>query len=218
MFSEHLYTRLESLSNREFQEFPKELLPEDCCPAAVLIPMWPTTDGGVEIVLTRRTESLPTHGGQVSFPGGRRQHGDTSLEETALREAGEELGIARDAVTIMGRLDDAWSFHGHHVVPYVGWLRQRPDFTPDPGEVADVLIVDLEMLNRPGIACRHEHVRDSRAHYTHAYRWDGVYVWGLTADVLLELLLWVNGRVSNRGALRLEMMRRQIEETVRGEE
>lgn len=210
-FRDHLYARLESLPQREFQAFPHHLLPRDSTPAAVLLPLWPAADGGVEIVFTRRTETLPTHAGQVSFPGGRHQQGDGSLEDTALREAGEELGLERGAITVMGRLDDAWSFHGHHVVPYVGWLQQRPALIPDPREVAEVLIADLRELNRPQAACRHEVQRDGRPHTTQAYRWDGGYVWGLTADILLELLLWINGQASNRGQHRLRRMLEQVE-------
>jgi 8-oxo-dGTP pyrophosphatase MutT (NUDIX family) len=209
-FRRHCYQRLAQLAGRQPQEFPPESLPPDCRPAAVLIPLWPTEEGGVNTVLTRRPDTMPTHKGQVSFPGGGLQPGDASLEMTALREAGEELGIPAEAVTIMGRLDDAWSFQGHHVVPYVGWLERRPAISPNPVEVAEVIIADVELLNRPETACRHERIRDSRLHYSHAYRWDGGYIWGLTADILLELLLWINGQLSNRGALRLAMMRRQM--------
>jgi len=209
-YREHCLERLHALAGREIQEFPAECLPADCHPAAVLIPLWPTATGNVEVVLTRRTETLPTHRGQVSFPGGRHQAQDDSLERTALREAGEELGIPDSAITVMGRLDDAWSFQGHHVVPYVGWLESRPAMQPDPGEVAEVIIADVEMLRQPGTTRRHRHERDGHVHYGHAFEWDGGYVWGLTADILLELLLWFDERPSNRGDLRLARMQEQL--------
>ncbi len=208
--SEHCYRRLLALAGRDTQEFPPQLIPADSHSAAVLIPLWPTPAGGVETAFTKRTDTLPTHRGQVSFPGGRRHAGDASLERTALREAGEELGIPADCITVMGRLDDAWSFQGHHVVPYVGWLRQRPLLRPDPNEVADVIIADLATLGQPGAVRRHRHERDGRAHYTDAFEWEGGYVWGLTADILLELLLWFDGRESNRGELRLKRMQEQL--------
>lgn len=209
-YRDHCFQRLLALADREIQEFPPHLLPEDCHPAAVLIPLWPTPDGGVEIAFTKRTNSLPTHRGQVSFPGGRRHPHDESLEKTALREADEELGIPASSIIVMGRLDDAWSFQGHHVVPYVGWLENRPELQPDSGEVAEVIIADLVMLAHPETSRRHRHERDGRAHHTHAFEWEGGYVWGLTADILLELLLWFDGRESNRGKLRLARMQEQL--------
>jgi len=210
-FCKHLYTRLVSLAQRQAQEFPRHLLPPDCLPAAVLLPLWPGPDGGVRIALIRRTNVLPTHRGQVSFPGGRRQPDDPDLRATALREAAEELGLNPGGVTVMGRLDDAWSSHGHHVVPWVGWLETRPTLTPDPGEVAEVIIADLELLSRPETACRHELRRDGRLYHSHAFAWEGGYVWGMTADILLELLLWINGEPSNRGEMRLARMLEQQE-------
>lgn len=215
-YRDHCFQRLLALADREIQEFPPHLLPQDCLPAAVLIPLWPTADGGVEIAFTKRTEFLPTHRGQVSFPGGRRHPRDESLVRTALREADEELGIPASSITVMGRLDDAWSFQGHHVVPYVGWLESRPHIRPDPGEVAEVIITDLITLGHPETARRHRLERDGRTHHSHAFEWEGGYVWGLTADILLELLLWFDGRESNRGELRLARMQEQL--GVRSEE
>jgi len=210
-FREHLYSRLESLAQRPAQEFPRRLLPADCLPAALLVPLWPGPGGGVHIAFTRRTDVLPTHRGQTSFPGGRRQPDDPDLRSTALRESAEELGLDPDAVTVMGRLDDAWSSYGHHVVPWVGWLDKRPALAPDPGEVAEVIIADLEILIRPETACRHELRRDGRLYHSHAFSWEGGYVWGMTADILLELLLWINGEPSNRGEMRLQRMLEQQE-------
>lgn len=209
-YRDHCFQRLLALAGRDIQEFPPHLLPEDSHPAAVLIPLWPTPDGGVEIAFTKRTDSLPTHRGQVSFPGGGRHPQDESLERTALREANEELGIPASSIIVMGRLDDAWSFQGHHVVPYVGWLESRPEIRPDPGEVAEVIVADLVTLGHPETVRHHSHEREGRRHYSHAFEWEGGYVWGLTADILLELLLWFDGRESNRGELRLARMQEQL--------
>jgi 8-oxo-dGTP pyrophosphatase MutT (NUDIX family) len=178
--------------------------------AAVLMCFWPAEEDRVELVMTRRTDQVSSHQGQVSFPGGRVEAGDTSTEDAALRETLEELGIAPDLVTIMGRLDDAWSRHGHHVIPYVGWLRQRPQLRPNPGEVAEVLIADMETLMRPETERDHKVVMPQgggAAQVTKAYAWEGGYVWGLTADLLLELILWIRGAPSSRGQARLERLR-----------
>lgn len=209
-FSERIYQRLLALPERETECFPVHVLPEGHTTAAVLIPLWPTRTGGVETVFTRRAAGLPTHGGQVSFPGGRIHPEDPSLEMTALRETHEELGIPPDQVVIMGRLDDAWSFYGHHVIPYVGWLPARPEIQADPGEVAEIIIGDMEILLRPETATFHEHVFKGLSRRTHAFDWQGGYVWGLTADILQELLLWVSGKASNRGNLRLRLMQERL--------
>ncbi|MBI2969803.1 MAG: CoA pyrophosphatase, partial [Gammaproteobacteria bacterium] len=139
-FREHFYSRLTALASREPGIFPREALPASHQASAVLLPFWPAGETGVEVVFTRRPDHMPTHPGQVSFPGGRRHAGDASTAETALREAREELGIDPGLVTIMGRLDDAWSIAGHHVIPYVGWLDRRPALSPNPAEVAEVLL------------------------------------------------------------------------------
>ena len=206
-FEAFFFERLSGLAGRIPHEFPQELIPTGHRPAAVLLMFWPVDSGSVEMVLTRRTEQVSSHRGQVSFPGGG-VGDDETYESAALRESYEELGIAPELVTIMGRLDDAWSRNGHHVIPYVGWLEKRPAVTPNPREVAEVIFADMETLLRPESACEHRVQVDGEWHTTQAFRWDGGYVWGLTADLLLELLLWIQGVPSNRGPLRQQRMER----------
>jgi 8-oxo-dGTP pyrophosphatase MutT (NUDIX family) len=205
-FQDLFYSRLQSLCARETQEFPQTAFPAYYRTAAVLLPFWPEQDGTVKLAFTRRADSLPSHQGQVSFPGGSRLPQDGSTEQTALREANEELGVDPGSVMIMGRLDDAWSGFGFHIIPYVGWISRQPEFRPDYHEVADILIADVETLMRPESSALHT-VGDRT---THAYTWEGGYVWGLTADILLELLLWVRGEPSNRRDVRLAYMLKQL--------
>lgn len=207
-FQEQFYSRLESLAGRDTQEFPDEVLPDSYYSAAVLLAFWPAENGAIEVVFTKRTDALPTHRGQMSFPGGRLHEEDASLEKTALREAQEELGIPPEQVRIMGRLDDAWSAFGHRVIPVVGWLERRPVFKPDPREVAEVIVADVRTLLRPEVSCTHEVVHDGLKHTTQAFNWDGGYVWGMTADILLELFLWIQGSPSNRCHIRIANLRR----------
>ena len=206
-FQDFFYSRLENLPERENQEFPLHELPEQYRSAAVLLPLWPESDGTVKIALTRRSESLPSHKGQISFPGGSALPGDHTRVYTALRETREELGIGPDEVGIMGRLDDAWSRYGFHIVPYVGWIKKRPVFNPDFNEVAGVIIADVETLMRPESSCIHEFTINGMTRQSQAFRWDDGYVWGVTADILLELILWVKGEYSHRRDVRLEAMR-----------
>lgn len=210
-FREKVHSRLKLLVDREPQLFPLEQLPNKYRTAAVLIPLWPDENGSVRIAFTQRSVSLPSHKGQVSFPGGGANPDDTTTEYTALRELKEELGIEHGDVTIMGRLDDAWSRFGFHITPYVGWINQQPDFKPDLNEVDEIITADLQNLMSPGISCTHEFTVNGMQRKSQAFNWDGGYVWGVTADVLLELLLWIKEEPSNRGQLRLSAMKQYME-------
>lgn len=209
-FQDFFYSRLSSLPERGYQEFPREAFPETYRAAAVLMPFWPEEDS-VKVAFTLRTDTLPSHKGQVSFPGGSRHAGDGSSRETALRETEEELGISRDKIDIKGRLDDAWSGHGFHITPYAGWIAERPEFRPHPAEVSAIIIADVQCLMQPEAACVHRIESAGQVRTTHAFSWEHGYVWGITADILLELFLWVKGESSNRRDMRLAYMKKQLE-------
>ncbi|NQY90346.1 MAG: CoA pyrophosphatase [Deltaproteobacteria bacterium] len=125
-------------------------LPSDrSTPCGVLLPLL-ATETGYELLYTLRTDSLPSHGGQVSFPGGKQAPRDRGPEDTALREASEELGIDADDVRVIGRLDDVYTLGVEYLItPVVGVLDQRATLSPNPGEVADVFTVDVEELGDP---------------------------------------------------------------------
>lgn len=126
-------------------------------PCGVLLAMLPAADG-YEVLYTLRSQELPSHKGQVAFPGGKRSAQDDSLMVTALREAHEEVGIAPGDVEILGSLDDVYTMATDYVItPYVGLLPARYDFTANPREVSDVFTVSLTDLRDPdyhGIADR----------------------------------------------------------------
>ncbi|NKB38203.1 MAG: NUDIX domain-containing protein [Gammaproteobacteria bacterium] len=208
-FRDYFYERLGSLSHRRPFEFPPDTLPVEHRTAAVLLAFWPNGDS-VEVVFTRRPETMSSHPGQVSFPGGRVDPEDASIADAALREANEELGIDPTRVSLMGRLDDAWSIAGHHVIPYIGWLKERPEMIANEAEVAEIMVADVELLMQPETSCLHEHKMDGETRHTQAFKWDNGYVWGLTADLMFELLLWVKNEPSNRGQLRLEFVRKML--------
>ena len=198
--------RLAELNERKPQTFPEHLLAGKLSRAAVLLLFWPGSDDAVEVVFTRRTETVSSHRGQVSFPGGVYHTGDTDMGATALRETQEELGIDPGAVTIMGRLDDAYSIAGHHVIPYVGWTDKAPEITANTDEVAEVIIADVRVLLLPEVNTTHTVDFLGKPRTTHAFDWDGGYVWGLTADLLLEFLTWFKQEPSDRFQLRLQKM------------
>ncbi len=211
-FTTQFLSRLEALPDRETFEFPPGALPDNHKTAAVLLPFWPAENGGVEVVFTKRPKTMSSHAGQVSFPGGRVDPEDSSVAAAALREAHEELDIDPSLVKVMGRLDDAWSIAGHHVIPYIGWLDKRPEMVANENEVAEIMIADVERLMRPEAERMHEHTMRGVVRNTQAFKWADGYVWGLTADLFYELLLWIKKEPSNRGHLRLDYLQ-QMKQT-----
>ena len=162
--------------------------PADSRQSAVLILLFPK-DGTPHFVLTRRSNDLPHHKGQVSLPGGARDAGE-SLEQTALREANEELGITVDDVAVLGRLSPYFVPPSNFCIfPFVAGLPYQPSFRPAPQEVDAVLEVPLSDLLQPGNK-RVEYWPDPN--FTHPrrvpfYDLGGWVVWGATAAVLSEL-------------------------------
>lgn len=118
---------------------------------AVLILLYPGEDGELHVVLTRRTQNVEHHRGQISFPGGAREVGE-SLLHTALRETEEEVGIPRDDVEVLGDLPLFRIPPSAFIVrPFVASAERRPGFRPDPREVAEVLEVPLPLLVDPAV-------------------------------------------------------------------
>jgi 8-oxo-dGTP pyrophosphatase MutT (NUDIX family) len=157
--------------------------------AAVLVLIYPTARGLVTL-LTLRSDELPHHAGQISFPGGRVQHGDENLEATALRETIEETGLDPAGLELLGRLPVTVAVtSGFAITPIVAWLDFEPRFQPDTREVAALIECPLECaLNldsyRTGRIERDGVTRDF---------WyldvDGHHVWGATARILRSLAL-----------------------------
>jgi 8-oxo-dGTP pyrophosphatase MutT (NUDIX family) len=159
-------------------------------PAAVLVSLVLGPEPGV--LLTKRTAHLAKHAGQVSFPGGRIDPGDGSPEQAALREAEEELGLARHHVELLGRLGDYVTGTGYRVTPVLGLLPQGADLAdlglvPSPDEVEEVFALPLSVVLDPAAPQRR------RAYFRGAWREFWVwphpdhYVWGATAAMLVHL-------------------------------
>lgn len=169
------------------------LLPQDerQVEAAVLVGLLPRTDG-TQVLFTRRTEALRHHAGQVSLPGGRIEAGDASPLAAAMREAGEEVGLAAGQVEPVGYLDPLATITGYRVLPAVAWI--APDFVPvpDPGEVAEVFEVPLDFLLEPGNLRRVDIEFGGRTRHVLEFRQDegapaSRRVWGVTASILSNL-------------------------------
>ncbi|HXC51063.1 MAG TPA: CoA pyrophosphatase [Candidatus Limnocylindrales bacterium] len=125
-----------------------------CCAVLIpLLPIAPAANGSViedyDVVYTLRSEDLPSHKGQVAFPGGKRS-GDEELLQTALRESSEEIGIVPSDVEVIGCLDDVSTMAGQFVItPWVGLLPPGYRFKANPFEVADIFTVRLSELANP---------------------------------------------------------------------
>lgn len=153
-------------------------------PAGVLLLLYPGS-GGVTFALTRRTDDVATHKGQVSLPGGAVETGE-SPETAALREACEELGIC-DPVTVIGKLTPLYvHVSDFEIHPFVGYLPHRPSFIPQPGEVAEVLEMTLDQLIDDAIKANELWTLQGTPMNVPFYRLGESIVWGATAIILSE--------------------------------
>jgi len=162
------------------------LSPGDPRPAAVLVGIVAHPDAPT-VLLTRRHDGLRHHAGQVSFPGGRIEAFDPSPAAAALREAHEEVGLEASQATALGYLDPMLTITGFRVLPLLALL--APGFVPrpDPGEVAEVFEVPLDLLLDPGRLERIELEFGGRARHVLQYRYESQRIWGVTASILFNL-------------------------------
>ena len=158
--------------------------------AAVMIPLVQRGDDW-NVILTQRPDTMPSHPGQIAFPGGKREFGETTLN-AALRETEEEIGIERHFVTIVGRLPSFNVISNFRVTPFIGLIDPEAVIIPDPYEVADVFEVPLVFLMDPENHVERTTFFDGKDHvmidmpYT---GWDGVFrnIWGMTAMTIYRL-------------------------------
>jgi len=152
----------------------------------VLLLLYPI-DSHLHLVLTRRTEQVANHKGQISLPGGAREPGDRSLLATALRETREELGVCIELLQVLGPLTSLYIPPSDYCIqPYVAYAAVRPDFSLEPTEVAELLEMPLKQLLDP--ATREEAIWELRGHpvVVPFYRLGEHRIWGATAMVLSE--------------------------------
>ncbi len=164
-----------------------DLLPQaaDLRPAAVLVALIDRADGP-RVLLTRRTEALRHHAGQISFPGGSIDPGDADPIAAALREADEEVGLGRGLSVPLGYLDPFVTITGFHVFPVVATVSR--DYVPrlDPTEVAEAIEVPLGFLLDPGNVHELEVDWQGRRRSLLEYRYQGHRIWGATAAMLVN--------------------------------
>lgn len=155
-------------------------------PAAVLIPIQERQDDDY-LVLTQRGEHLPTHKGQIAFPGGRVDVGDRDIFHTALRESHEEIGIDPKQVKILGRLDEFTAGYGLVVTPVVGVIPAHCEFRMDPRETAAVASVPIRsLMERPNFTL--DGKLSPGGHPSYHFYVNGWDVWGVTARIIAQFL------------------------------
>jgi 8-oxo-dGTP pyrophosphatase MutT (NUDIX family) len=170
---------------------PSRLIAEDPAqrtPAAVLVPLFLHADSEApSVVLTRRRADLRRHAGEISFPGGRQDEEDADLRETALREAEEEIGLARELVTPLGELPAISTFATNYLIhPFVGLIPPGQSWRVSPREVDVVLELPLHDVRES--RTRTEIERRGFSFEVDAYVLDGHLIWGATFRIVENLL------------------------------
>lgn len=155
-------------------------------PAAVLVPLIDHADG-MSVLLTQRTPHLSAHAGQISFPGGRIEESDADAIEAALRETEEEVGLTRDHVRVIGRLDTYVTGTGFEITPVVGIVRVPLALTIDPFEVSEVFEVPLAFVVDPNNHRRTTRDFEQRSRVFFVLPFEGRNIWGATAGILVNL-------------------------------
>jgi 8-oxo-dGTP pyrophosphatase MutT (NUDIX family) len=167
-------------------EMRAEMTEKPLKPAAVLVPLVDRTEG-MTVLLTRRTDHLHDHAGQISFPGGRIDMGDADATAAALRETEEETGLTRDFITLVGQLDTYVTRTGFEVTPLVGLVAPGFALAPDTFEVAEIFEVPLAFFLDPASRRTESRVWQGRTRHFYVYPYQHYYIWGATAGMLNNL-------------------------------
>ncbi len=184
-----LYANLKSVLKTEL--IPTEIWQasghDEFRPAAVLVPLF-WHDEEIHILLTKRSEQLKHHSGQVSFPGGGCDEADITIRQAAIRETKEEIGIDSPDIDVVGYLEDVETNSGFYVTPFVGILKDGFTVTINEDEVAEVFSVPLSFF------CEEKNCQKRSANYQgknvnyYVYEYKGYTIWGVTAEIIVKLV------------------------------
>lgn len=155
--------------------------------AAVLVPLIPANNS-FDLLFTKRTDSVETHKGQISFPGGMTDASDADSIQTALREAQEEIGLPHSCIDIVGLLDDMATPTGFVITPVVGIVSELPTLIPNNDEVAEVFRVGLDFFAERANGRTELREFRGRHHEVWYYNWHERVIWGATAMMIRSLL------------------------------
>jgi 8-oxo-dGTP pyrophosphatase MutT (NUDIX family) len=177
---------------------PDLTMPPDTSLASVLVPVVVSTPEP-RLVLTKRTDTLSRHAGEISFPGGLADEGEEA-SAAALREAEEELGLASADVKLVGSLPPVHTrVTGILIVPFVGFLERDPRFTPNADEIADVFEFRLADLVSSGAETEFQY--EGARFHTYLYEVDGHVIWGATARILWSFIDVLDRAEGTNGAI-----------------
>ena len=182
----HPLNRMPTTQGWNHEELSDLLPPGPAIESAVLAGLVPR-ETGTQVLLTRRTDGLRHHAGQVSFPGGRIETSDISPVAAAIRESNEEIALASMQISPLGFLDPFTTISGFRVMPVVAVIDPAYVAVANPDEVADVFEVPLDYLMAPENLRRVEVDYRGRRRAVLEYDWPGQRIWGATAAMLFNL-------------------------------
>jgi 8-oxo-dGTP pyrophosphatase MutT (NUDIX family) len=159
-------------------------------PAAVLVPMLRKDDAWHLLFILRSVVEGDMHSGQVAFPGGRWDPGETSAEQAALREANEETGLEPGGIRLLGKLEDFITISNYRVTPVVATIPWPSELRPQPGEVQRIFTIPLSWLADPANREERERVAPTGQSLKVVYftKYDQELLWGVTARITLNFL------------------------------
>ena len=155
-------------------------------PSAVLLPLLKKDDAW-HLLFTKRSQKVEAHKGEISFPGGMIEPGETP-EQAVLRECEEELGIKSAQIQILGKLDEILTITGFKIQPFAGILKEGLEFNPNPEEIEEILILPLEQFLEPGRLQVENWRYQGRDYPVYFFHLPGVVVWGATAKITKNFL------------------------------
>ena len=157
--------------------------------SAVLVPIY-HKQGQYYILLTKRTETVKDHKGQISFPGGAYEAEDRTLVNTALRECAEEIGLTADRIEVLGELDDTLTHTSNYIIsPFVALIRWPYQFNIDQREIEEIIEVPIMALLERNCQREKTEILDGEAITSYFYHYQGKVIWGATAKILNQFLV-----------------------------
>lgn len=178
MNKEDLYRYLDQrLQNRQ----PRRVIQPTLQEAGVLVAV--TDESDPKVLLTRRSQQLSSHRGEVAFPGGKKDLEDRDIITTALREASEEVALPPEKVNIIGELDQVVSLHGYVVTPVLGLIKPNMEFIANPDELDAIFQVPISHFQQP--PSRYFERGTTRIP---SYDYEGFHIWGITAMMIVEMM------------------------------
>jgi 8-oxo-dGTP pyrophosphatase MutT (NUDIX family) len=181
--------RMEAYIRQVLQSYaPRELCVPERRLAAVLIPLY-QHNGDYGVIFTQRSDTVYYHRGQISFPGGGHEQHDPSLQDTALRESAEEIGLQPSDVCVLGQLDDLLTTGSNYLVrPFVGTLPYPYPFVLDRRETASIIEVPLSWLRQHNPPDQEYRQHAGRLVQSFFFDYDGHVIWGATAKIVKQFL------------------------------